>query len=59
MSMTNEERLECLIDHCNKVIDKYTYVINAYGYHEKLNDSFYEIWDKFVDAVETIEEGMK
>lgn len=59
MSMNDKERLECLIDHCNAVIDKYSYALNQYGYDQKLNDSFFEVWDKFVDALENIEEGMQ
>lgn len=59
MSMNNDERLECLINHCNEVVDKYTHALNQYGYEQKLGDSFYETWDKFVDALENIEEGLK
>lgn len=59
MSMNDKERLECLIDHCNALIVNYSKVIEQYGYDYEKPIKFFEAWDDFVDALETIEEGMK
>jgi CYTH domain-containing protein len=59
MSMNDRERLECLIDHCNAVIDKYRYTIEQHGYDYQKPSSYFEAWDDFVDALENIEEGLK
>lgn len=59
MSMNDKERLECLIDHCNAVILNYSKVIEQYGYDYQKPQSYFEAWDDFVDALETIEGGMK
>lgn len=55
MSMNDRERLECLIDHCNAVIERYQGLIEAMP----KPDDWFRPWDDFRDALETIEEGMK
>lgn len=55
MSMNNLERLECLIERCNEVINAYNGLINK----QEMPENFYRPWDNFMDALERIEEGMK
>jgi CYTH domain-containing protein len=64
MSMNDKERLtaealECLIDLCNEVIEKYRYTIEQHGYDYQKPQSYFEAWDDFVDALETIEDQLR